>query len=424
MAEEKRKSKGLIINMPLRGASHERANLPNQEGVMNDLPRQKLRQVLDEYGKKLCDDPKRLEAFLRDLCGEYKREIFALIGALEGGVPRDLMASHGDVPREMLLERLTRGLHDRALEEDAARWAVESWALALGIISGMPRGSPILKSYSSSLKKWMRPHLRKAAIWSLAVHLLVAFIFMIYWKTWPQPRILTARLVPYSDLGPPPSIKEPQKPLQKPPRNNPPSHPVARVDVGSSEPTGRTGRVGLPVAVPDSAAPENEEWISPGNELPPGEDLAVTKTKAKKKEGEIVVLQKGEDRNENTPKPPDPEVKNTIKLEQNDQQKFVVKLSVLAGIAGASSKITYIHRTLKDGEINKPFSFRDATIDVHSNKAKVSRNGRTFTIYFSDDWRLGHIEIDLGSEASDKAKETEALEAIDFLEKALKFQSN
>jgi hypothetical protein len=50
---------------------------------MNDLPRQKLREIIVQHGRALCDDPKRCEAFLRDYCGQYGREIFILISALK-----------------------------------------------------------------------------------------------------------------------------------------------------------------------------------------------------------------------------------------------------------------------------------------------------------------------------------------------------
>jgi hypothetical protein len=43
---------------------------------MNDLPRQKLRELIVEYGRSLCDDPRRCEALLKDYCGQHKREIF------------------------------------------------------------------------------------------------------------------------------------------------------------------------------------------------------------------------------------------------------------------------------------------------------------------------------------------------------------
>ncbi|WP_417040466.1 GUN4 domain-containing protein [Cylindrospermopsis raciborskii] len=98
---------------------------------MNDLPRQKLKEIIIQHGRSLCDNPQRCEAFLRDYSGEYKREIFLLISALKQGVAKDLLNS-SNIPIELLLGRLTKQMqNDLGLTEEAARYAVESWAQVL-----------------------------------------------------------------------------------------------------------------------------------------------------------------------------------------------------------------------------------------------------------------------------------------------------
>jgi len=110
---------------------------------MNNLPRQKLCEIIAQYGHSLRDDPRRTEALLRDFCGEYKREIFVLVSALRERVAADLLTLQDSMPHEVLLARLTKRLQDDlALAEDAARWAVESWALALGVIEHPLPGPP------------------------------------------------------------------------------------------------------------------------------------------------------------------------------------------------------------------------------------------------------------------------------------------
>jgi len=104
---------------------------------MNDLPRQKLCQIVAIYGDALYEDDRRTEGLLRDFCGEYKREIHVLVSAVKEKVATDLLSSQHSLPVEVLLPRLTRRLmENRAIAEPAAQWAVETWALALGIISG------------------------------------------------------------------------------------------------------------------------------------------------------------------------------------------------------------------------------------------------------------------------------------------------
>lgn len=103
---------------------------------MNDLPRQKLREIVARHGQSVIEDARRCEGLLRDHCGEYRREVSALIMALAERVPSDLLAAPESTPREVLLARLTRRLCDNlALSEVAARWAVISWAIALGLVS-------------------------------------------------------------------------------------------------------------------------------------------------------------------------------------------------------------------------------------------------------------------------------------------------
>jgi hypothetical protein len=103
---------------------------------MNDLPRHVLTRIISEHGRGICDAPKRVEALLRDLCGAHRREINIIIGALEERVAADLLAAGGTTPRDVLLARLAARLRDNlAYTTEAARWGVETWAVALGTMS-------------------------------------------------------------------------------------------------------------------------------------------------------------------------------------------------------------------------------------------------------------------------------------------------
>lgn len=111
---------------------------------MHDLPRQKLRELILEYGRSLCDDPRRCEALLKDHCGEYKREIFVLVNALKNGIANDLLkAQSNGVPETIIWSRATQRLEDElAVSAEAAQWAVESWALTLDVVA---QPKPIFK---------------------------------------------------------------------------------------------------------------------------------------------------------------------------------------------------------------------------------------------------------------------------------------
>ncbi|HEX8556652.1 MAG TPA: hypothetical protein VF668_01045 [Pyrinomonadaceae bacterium] len=103
---------------------------------MNDAARRTLRELIAGRGTGLCSDARRCEGLLRDLCGEHRREINILVGALRERVPLDLLAAKNSVPTYLLVARLAKRLEEQlALTEDAARWAVDSWALALGVVT-------------------------------------------------------------------------------------------------------------------------------------------------------------------------------------------------------------------------------------------------------------------------------------------------
>ncbi len=104
--------------------------------MMNNEPREKLRELIVEYGRSLCDDPRRCEALLKDYCGQYKREIFVLITAQKNRVADDLIKAPIGVPQVMILARLVKRLEDElAMTAEAAQWAVESWVLALAAVT-------------------------------------------------------------------------------------------------------------------------------------------------------------------------------------------------------------------------------------------------------------------------------------------------
>ena len=103
---------------------------------MNDVPRQKLFEIVAKHGASVVENPRRCEALLRDYCGSFRREVSVLKMAVEERVPLDLLAAAKSAPRAVLLGRLAQRLCDNlALSETAARWAVNSWAFALGLIS-------------------------------------------------------------------------------------------------------------------------------------------------------------------------------------------------------------------------------------------------------------------------------------------------
>src|SRR5262249_59023136 len=111
---------------------------------MNDLPRQKLVELLARHGQKVCEDPQRCRALLREQCGTFKGEIKLLVDAITEQVPAELLTAPQGVPPEQLLGRLTSQVQESLDVPPAdARWAVESWALALNVIPAPLTPTPV-----------------------------------------------------------------------------------------------------------------------------------------------------------------------------------------------------------------------------------------------------------------------------------------
>jgi hypothetical protein len=90
-------------------------------------PRDVLRSLLEKHGPFLADEPDRCGSLLRRHLPQHAREVNVLIAAAQAGVPAALRASP-DV--EKLAQRITE---QHGTREDLARWAVDTWAFALGL---------------------------------------------------------------------------------------------------------------------------------------------------------------------------------------------------------------------------------------------------------------------------------------------------
>ncbi len=111
---------------------------------MNPRPRQLLAQRLTKYGVALCDQPRRCISLLRDdLQGTCEAELNVLLLTLQYGIVHDLRAAlqAPTLPVALLLPQLMQRLRRKVpLDEAAARWGVESWAVALGM--ALPPAAP------------------------------------------------------------------------------------------------------------------------------------------------------------------------------------------------------------------------------------------------------------------------------------------
>jgi hypothetical protein len=112
----------------------------------------RLRQITETHGGEISEDPRLVEALLRDISGEHRREIILLVSAVEEGVPAELLESGNSALLPMLVERLAQRLQNhKGLTADGARWAVVTWASALGVTGfAPPAPASDLPDYSRS----------------------------------------------------------------------------------------------------------------------------------------------------------------------------------------------------------------------------------------------------------------------------------
>ena len=133
--------------------------------MLNEQPRTQLHFILLQYGRSVCQDAKRCEALIRDLCPEHELERNLLITALKAGVPQALLDSQ--VAIELTIKTHAQRLHQQlGLAEHFAQWAVESWALSLNMLT-----QPIAQTQQPQLptpKQIPKPQIIQAQTTSLS----------------------------------------------------------------------------------------------------------------------------------------------------------------------------------------------------------------------------------------------------------------
>lgn len=101
---------------------------------MPDIPRQQLQYIITQFGRSVCDEPKRCEALLKDLCPNHKREVRLLVVALREGVVKTLTYPPSFLTIENVIMQLVQRLYDEwGIAVELGQWAVESWAMVLGV---------------------------------------------------------------------------------------------------------------------------------------------------------------------------------------------------------------------------------------------------------------------------------------------------
>lgn len=102
-------------------------------------PRQVLGELLRRHGEEIMTDPRRCGSLL---AADYHRQVSYLVAALEERIPQRLVVDSTMAPIETVVRAMADELgRRREMPATSALYAVESWAIALGLLA--PRaGAP------------------------------------------------------------------------------------------------------------------------------------------------------------------------------------------------------------------------------------------------------------------------------------------
>ena len=93
----------------------------------------------------IISDPRKCEGFLRDACFN-SREVFILVTAVKAVAVQRISEIEKTAIPTMSLDLEIRMLHENyGIDQQAARWAIESWAIALGKLEADRNKSPVTK---------------------------------------------------------------------------------------------------------------------------------------------------------------------------------------------------------------------------------------------------------------------------------------
>ncbi|HUK30439.1 MAG TPA: hypothetical protein VLV89_04945 [Candidatus Acidoferrum sp.] len=119
---------------------------------MNDRPRLKLTELVRTEGSALLGNPQRVHELLQASCPDCPGEVMALSAAMRQGLPTGLISAAGNPGTRWPEFSAGWMQHLQTAEQmpsDYASWAIDSWAMALGIAIG-PVSAPPAQTFTPS----------------------------------------------------------------------------------------------------------------------------------------------------------------------------------------------------------------------------------------------------------------------------------
>jgi len=133
---------------------------------MNDIVRQRLRELVKNHGERFYLDGRLCRSLLADSCAGSRTEMKVLVAAVEEGVTSSLLESAKTAPPLIVIASLVRHLRtERGLTAEAASWAVWSWAWAMGIVDELTFNNGV----SIASQKRLQPALHQTSIPTITI---------------------------------------------------------------------------------------------------------------------------------------------------------------------------------------------------------------------------------------------------------------
>jgi F-box protein 11 len=124
---------------------------------MSTTPRDVLVEIVERYGEPLLASPPRCDGLLKDYCGENRREIFVLVSCVRTGIVDQMRRQTGPSIKLICARLALKLVQNLAISGDVAKWAVESWAVALGLMKPEHATVSIRKILESSARAGTAP---------------------------------------------------------------------------------------------------------------------------------------------------------------------------------------------------------------------------------------------------------------------------
>lgn len=110
---------------------------------MDEQVRTELAKLYAREGQRITTDAVACETLLRGVCGERRKEIAVLTGAVKCGIPAELTAKRQSLTYHVLRQRLIKEMEDQGgYAAQAAGWAIDAWRSVLETSEAARPGVP------------------------------------------------------------------------------------------------------------------------------------------------------------------------------------------------------------------------------------------------------------------------------------------